>query len=116
MGFKTRYKKLETEVDSSETYSEDDFTRMKLYLEDDRFVHFELPKAVEVKKGDKALFYDCEIKMGNCWYIDNKSYSLLEIFSKGNENTSYFTLKGSEANRLENLAAKRFEAERTNEL
>lgn len=110
MGFKRKYKKLETEVSDSETYYDDDFTRLTLYLKDDRFVNFELPKAIEVKKEDKILFHNCKIKMVNAWYIDNNSYSLLEIFSKGVE-LPYFTLKGSEANRLERLAAKRFAAE-----
>lgn len=113
MSFKRKYKKLETEVSDSETYYNDDFTRVTLYLKDDRYVNFELPKAVRVKEGDKILFHNCKIKIGQSWYIDNKSYSLLELFSKG-VGLPYFILKGSEANRLERLAAKRFAAERAN--
>ena len=112
MGFKTRFKKLETTVSESETYPEDDFTSAILYLKDDRYVNFELPKAVEIKQGDRILFHDCKIEKGNqCWYINNKGYSLLEIFSRG-EKSSYFKLKGSEAYCLERLAAKRFAAEK----
>jgi len=112
MGFKTEYKILETRVDDFETYYDDDFTRMILFLKDDRYVHFELPKYVEVNKGDKLLFYNCKLKLGGHWYMDNKSYELLEIFSKDAKD-SYFKLKGSEAIRLERSAARRFAAEKS---
>ena len=103
MGFKRKYKLLETRVDTSETY--DDFTRAVLRLQDDRYVHFELSIAFKLKTGDRVVFHNCRIKMVKQRYIDNKSYSSLEIYA-GNSEEASLKLEGREANRLERLAAK----------